>query len=77
VGGANTTIALWDVSDPAAPVKFSIWSGQALPITSLAFSTDGNTLASSSEENKAQIILWDISNRNIPKKERTFNGHSR
>jgi len=76
VGGSDTTITLWDISDPVAPVKFSTWSGHSLSVTSLAFSADGNTLASSSDETKAQIVLWNISNRNIPKKMRTINGHS-
>ena len=62
LGNSDTTIALWDISDPATPARSSIWSGHSLPITSLAFSADGNTLASSSDETKAPIILWDISN---------------
>ncbi len=72
----DATIALWDITDLAVPVKFSSWSGHSSLVNSLAFSADGNTLASSSEEdNKAPIILWDISNRNTPKKIRTINGH--
>lgn len=45
-------------------------------VTSFAFSADGAVLASSSEETKSQIVLWNTSNPNIPQKIKTLNGHS-
>ena len=76
LGRLDTTIALWDITDPAAPAILNSWSGHSLPIESLAFSADGNTLASSSDEPKSRIILWDITDRKAPRKTRTINGHS-
>lgn len=75
-GNSNATLGLWDITDPLTPVRLNFWGGHSLPVTSLAFSSDGDTLVSSSSETKTPIILWDISNRSIPKKIRTINGHS-
>ncbi|MBC7878147.1 MAG: TIR domain-containing protein [Anaerolineales bacterium] len=73
---SDTTIALWDITDPASPAKLSFWGGHSLPVTSLSFSLEGDILVTSSGDAAAPIILWDISNRNVPKKIRTLAGHS-
>lgn len=73
---SDTTIALWDITDPTAPSRLSFWSAHSLAVTSLAFNSDGDILASSSGETNAPIVLWDVSNRNIPKKIRSLSGHS-
>ena len=58
-GGADGTVRLWDVADPAHPRPL----GQPLTVStaaagSLAFSSDEHTLASSSAD--GAIRLWNL-----------------
>ena len=65
-------VILWDVSYPQKPVKLSTLAGNSSNVSGIAFSRDGEKIASSSTE----IILWDISNRAIPTKISILSGHS-
>jgi WD40 repeat protein len=73
VSDNSYTIYLWNLSDAKNPVSSKL-KGHTREISSLAFSSDGKTLASASFD-KA-VILWDISNPASPKKGVTLTGHS-
>ena len=58
-------IILWDVSNPKASVQLGApLRGHGDAVQSVAFSPDGKTLASGSDDKT--IILWDVSNPKIP-----------
>ena len=46
-GSWDTTVNLWDISNPAFPVKLSTLTAHTAPVEGLAFSSDGKTLATS------------------------------
>jgi hypothetical protein len=52
-------IVFWDVSDPRAPTRLGALHGHKDGVLSVAFSPDGNTLATGSSDQT--IILWDVS----------------
>jgi WD40 repeat protein len=52
-------VRLWDVSDPAAPVRLRTLAGPANTVYSLAFSIDKHMLAAGSAD--GAIWLWDVS----------------
>ena len=51
-------VKLWDLSDSYNPTLLKTLEGHTEPVTSIAFSRDGKTLASGSEDNT--VILWNI-----------------
>ena len=57
-GSYDNTVILWDISNPAYPVKLKTLTEHTTSVDGVAFSSDGKTLASSSNSG---IILWDIS----------------
>jgi len=62
-GGADATVILWDLTDPAQPRRL----GQPLTghtdwVFSVAFAPDGTTLATASTD--ATVILWDLTGLN-------------
>ena len=62
-GSYDTTILLWDMSDPENPRRLG--KGEPLVshlsfVTSLAFSPDGRTLISAGDDRN--LFIWDISN---------------
>jgi serine/threonine protein kinase len=72
-GSYDDTVRLWNVSNPASPRMIGqTLPGPALhlaatvtPLTSVAFSPDGHTLAAGS--NYHTVSLWDVSNPASPK----------
>nr|WP_317891623.1 WD40 repeat domain-containing protein [Tolypothrix sp. PCC 7601] len=81
-GSNDNTIKLWDVStgkviqtlphlQEATPTASYIDSGHQDSVTSIAFSSDGQKLASGSEDKT--IKLWDMTTGKLLQ---TFNGHS-
>ena len=62
-GSWDATVILWDISNPAFPVKLKTLTGHTASVESVAFSSDGKTLASSSLTltSEGELILWDIS----------------
>jgi len=63
-GGWDNTVILWDISDPSLPEIIKTLSEHTSSVESVAFSSDGKTLASSSFDS---LILWDISDPSDPK----------
>ena len=72
--GSRGTVALWDVTDPALPVRAA-----TLPHTgggdghAVAFSPDGRLLACDHEH--ATVILWDVTDPACPARTATLTGH--
>ena len=59
VANGDKSISLWDVSNLNMPVELGTpLEGHQGTVRSMAFSRDGRTLASGSEDHK--IILWNI-----------------
>jgi WD40 repeat protein len=63
-GSLDNTVNLWDISNPALPVKLPALTAHTTSVEGLTFSSDGKTLASSSNDN---LILWDTSDPSTPK----------
>ena len=72
--GSRGTVALWDVTDPALPVRAA-----TLPHAggadghAVAFSPDGQLLACDHEH--ATVILWDVTDPACPARTATLTGH--
>ena len=65
-GGADGTVRLWDVADPAHPRPLGQrLTGGTRPVTSVAFSPDGRTLASGSFD--GTVRLWDVADPAHPR----------
>ena len=60
-GGGDLTIQLWDITSLAEPHKINELKEHTGFIWSLAFSPDGETLASAGSTDNT-VILWDVSN---------------
>jgi len=68
-----TTISLWDVSNPTSPSQLAAIQGNGYSVNSVAFSPDGEILASGDED--GIITLWDISDSTAPSKLAAFKGN--
>ncbi|MFI6170653.1 TIR domain-containing protein [Nocardia sp. NPDC051052] len=65
-GGADRTVALWDVGDRQHPRRLGVpLTGLAGDVTTLAFSPDSKRLAAGSDENS---LAWDIEIRDAPRR---------
>ncbi|MBL4659036.1 MAG: TIR domain-containing protein [Alcanivoracaceae bacterium] len=67
IASKNNTIRLWDLNSDNTQTL----SGHIKPVTSVAFSPDGQTLASASVD--TSIRLWDLSNNSL---KTTLKGHN-
>ncbi len=63
-GSWDYTVNLWDISNPAFPVKLKTLEEFTGPVESVIFSADGKTLATSSDY---ELILWDVADPSTPK----------
>ena len=63
-GSDDTTIVLWDVSDPGEPTSVATITGHSGPIQDAAFSPTSDLLATASDD--GDILLWDVSDRTSP-----------
>jgi WD40 repeat protein len=74
-GSDDRTARLWNVSDPAHPVRLAVLTGHTDAVTSVAFSRDGRLLATGSADHT--VRLWDVSNPRHPVTIATLTGHTR
>lgn len=72
--GADGTVKLWDITDPAHPVE--LWAATRRPgfISAVAFSPDGRLLAAGNTD--ASVFLWDIGRPDEPHELPSLGGFS-
>ncbi|MGH3803855.1 MAG: WD40 repeat domain-containing protein, partial [Pseudonocardiaceae bacterium] len=58
-GSGDSTVRLWDVTDPRHPVALAPLTGHTGIVHKVVFSPDGRTLASGSGDNT--VRLWNVS----------------
>jgi len=71
---AVNALILWDISDPTSPSQLATLEGHSSSVYSVAFSPDGETLASGGSDNA--LILWDIRVPTNPSQLVTLDGQS-
>ncbi|GAA4737317.1 Hsp70 family protein [Phytohabitans rumicis] len=72
--GANYTVLLWDVTDPARPRRTATIKPNAASVNALDFSPDGRTLAIAGQATTAS--LWDVSDRARPVRTASLTGYT-
>jgi WD40 repeat protein len=70
----DTTVRLWDISNPHQPHPLSTLTDHTAEVWSVAFSPDGHTLATGSVD--TTVRLWDISDLRQPHPLSTLTGHT-
>ncbi|MGH3829924.1 MAG: TIR domain-containing protein [Pseudonocardiaceae bacterium] len=70
----DTTVRLWDISDPHRPNRLGTLTGHTNYVSSVAFSPDGHTLATASDDHTAR--LWDVHDPHNPRPLSTLTGHT-
>jgi WD40 repeat protein len=70
----DTTVRLWEVSDPHQPHPLSTLTDHTAEVWSVAFSPDGHTLATGSDNGISR--LWDISDSRQPHPLSTLTDHT-
>ena len=70
----DTTVRLWEVSNPHQPHPLGTLTGHTSDVWSVAFSPDGRTLATGSVDGISR--LWDISDPYHPHPLGTLTGHT-
>ena len=67
LGGDDSTVALWDFTDPAQPRRLGQpLRGQSSAVTTVAFSPDRRTLAVSDMD--GAVTLWDLTDLTQPRR---------
>ncbi|MGH3770253.1 MAG: TIR domain-containing protein [Pseudonocardiaceae bacterium] len=70
----DTTVRLWDISDPHHPSRLGTLTGHTGPVKSVAFSPNGHTLATAGDDHTAR--LWDVHDPQNPRPLSTLTGHT-
>jgi WD40 repeat protein len=74
-GSADRTVLLWDLTDPAGPVRLGRpLTGDTYAVISVAFAPDGRTLATGGADKT--VILWDLADRARPRQLDRLTGHT-
>jgi WD40 repeat protein len=72
VTGSSGAVVVWDVTDPAHPVRTATLPARGVWVRAVAFSPDGRLLASGKG---ATVILWDVTDPVHPAATATLRGH--
>lgn len=73
-GGPNSTIRLWDVTDPTNPVRRPSLHVHSGDVAALAFSPSTNTLAAAGDNDI--VSLWDLADPDHPGSRPPLSGHT-
>ena len=65
---------MWDVSDPRQPQPLGTLTGHTNGVIRVAFSSDGHTVATASQDRTAR--LWNVSDPRQPQPLGTLTGHT-
>ena len=72
--GFESTAALWDVSDPAHPVRLATLSGHTGQVKGVEFGPAGDVLVTASRDHTAR--LWNVRDPRRPRPLSTISGHT-
>ncbi|MFJ8332894.1 XRE family transcriptional regulator [Streptomyces sp. NPDC094437] len=72
-GGDDSTVRLWDTTDPYRPAPRSLLTGHTAAVDDVAFAPDGHTLASASLDRT--VRLWDTARGGTPRLLARLAGH--
>ncbi|MCL1475265.1 NB-ARC domain-containing protein [Argonema antarcticum] len=75
--GEDTTIKLWDISDPNSCQHLKSLDAHEKGVEAIAWSPDGQTLASAGAGGNFTVKLWQIGNLDNCQCQKTLEGHTR